>query len=76
MERLNKGENTVTSIKDSIRDKVYGKGGKDSRGVASKGGEFAEVLAIAMEKAKETILEGIASGNMKKKIKITGERTG
>ena len=56
MERLNKGEDTVTSIKDSIHDKVYGKGGKDGRGVASKGGEFAEVLAVAMEKAKETIL--------------------
>lgn len=76
MERLNKGEDTVISIKDSIRDKVYGKGGKDSRGVASKGGEFAEVLAIAMEKAKETILEGIASQSTGKKIKITGERTG
>lgn len=76
MERLKEGEDTITSIKDSIQDKVHGKGGKDSRGVASKGGEFAEVLAVAMEKAKETILEGIASGNMKKKIKITGERTG
>lgn len=76
MERLNKGEDTITSIKDSIQDKVYGKGGKDGRGVASKGGEFAEVLAIAMEKAKETILEGIASQSTGKKIKITGERTG